>query len=68
MINKKMLKSAMVLFGDTQESLAQAMQITRVSLSYKINGKRPFTLNEVNAIRKRYNLTLDALESIFFAD
>ena len=68
MINKKALQAQMVLFGDTQEALATGIGITRVSLSKKINGSREFLLNEVDAIRKRYNLSLEAVASIFFTE
>lgn len=68
MLNKKALKSQMVLFGDTQEILARALGITRQALSHKMNGKAQFTLNEVRAIRRRYNLPMDVIASIFFAE
>lgn len=68
MINKKALKSQMVLFGDTQESLANYIGVSRQALSHKMNGKAQFTLNEVKTIRRRYNLQMDVLASIFFTD
>ena len=60
----------MVLFGDTNETLAEAIKITPNRLSSKItewNGAE-FTQSEIKVIKERYNLTNDEVDEIFFAD
>ncbi len=67
MFNKQELKSVMALFGDNQETLASALGKRAAAISAKINGKREFTIPEVDAIARRYNLSAEALKRIFFA-
>ena len=57
MPNKKLLKSKMVLFGDTVERLAEYLGQSRANVSNKISGITAFSLQDVSAISKRYNLT-----------
>jgi hypothetical protein len=60
----------MVLFGDTQGTLAEAIGMTPPRLSSKItewNGAE-FTQSEIKIIKERYNLTNDEVDAIFFAD
>lgn len=58
-MNKKMLESKMKLFGDTNATLAQAIGISRQSLSSKKNETRgaEFTQGEIAAIKQRYTLS-----------
>lgn len=69
-MNKNLLRSKMVLFGDTNETLAAALGISPQRLSAKINttGGAEFTQGEINVIKKLYRLTLQELNDIFFAD
>lgn len=69
-MNKNLLRSKMVLFGDTNETLAAALGISAQRLSAKINttGGAEFTQGEIHAIKARYNLTLQELDDIFFAE
>ena len=55
-------------FGDRQEDLAEAIGISRPTLSAKIHGRNgaTFTLPELVAIRKRYSLTSEQVDEIFF--
>ena len=66
MVNSKLLRSKMVLFGDTNESLADALNISRQSLSAKINNKSDFWQSEIKFIITRYELTPEEIEQIFF--
>lgn len=68
MINTKVMRSAMILGGDTQESLAKYLGLTRQTVNKKVNGKVPFNADEIEGIVRRYSLTNDALLAIFFAD
>lgn len=76
MINKKLLKSKMALYGDDQNALAAALGITIQRLSAKMNAKQvsekvkpaTFTLAEVRIIMERYSLTPEEVVAIFLPD
>jgi hypothetical protein len=63
-----MFKSKMMLYGDTNANLAEAIGLSAQRLSAKINetGGAQFTQGEIDAIRCRYELTPDEVNSIFF--
>lgn len=67
-MNKNLFISKMKLFGDTQESLAEAVGISLSRLNAKINetGGAEFTKNEIKAIKLRYCLTAEEVDLIFF--
>ena len=67
-MNKRMLESKMKLFGDTNDTLARALGISPQSFSSKKNETNgsEFKQSEIDAIKKRYSLTPEELESIFF--
>ena len=68
-MNKELLRSIMVLHGDTNKDLADYLGITEQSVSNKINENgTEFKLGEMRLIRIRYNLTSDQVDRIFFAD
>ena len=69
-MNKQELESVMKRNGDTQESLANALCISRVALNRKINESNgaAFTQPEIQAIISRYNLSAEETENIFFAN
>lgn len=67
-MNKGMLMSVMCLNGDTQRRLAEALGISRPTLSAKMNGRASFTQPEISAMKRRYKLTADDIEHIFFED
>ena len=54
--------------GDTQDTLATALGISRVTLNKKIHSRNGSSFNqpEIAAIRVRYNLTAQEVEAIFF--
>lgn len=57
----------MVLHGDTNKALAEALGITSQSLSDKINERgTEFKQGEIAKIRDRYDLSADQVEQIFF--
>lgn len=65
-INK--LKSKMALYGDNGGDLATYLQISRTTLSSKmneINGSE-FTQNEILKIKEKYSLTSEEVDQIFF--
>ena len=68
-MKKELLRSIMVLHGDTNKDLADYLGITEQSVSNKINENgTEFKQGEIRRIRSRYNLTSDQVVLIFFAD
>ena len=68
-MNSQLLRSMMVLHGDTNATLANFLCITEQSLSNKINAKgTEFKQGEISMIKARYGLDSDMVDRIFFAD
>ena len=68
-MNAQLLRSLMVLHGDTNATLASFLCITEQSLSNKINAKRTeFKQGEIARIKARYGLDSDMVDRVFFAD
>lgn len=69
-MNKNKLISVIAEHGENQGILAAALGMSRVTFSRKIseNGEAAFTQPEISAIKKRYNLTCEQIDEIFFAD
>lgn len=65
-MNTKMLKAKMVEHGDTQAHLAVAIGISLSSLNDKITGKVSFRQSDIAAIKKRYSLSAEDVDLIFF--
>lgn len=66
-MDKAMLRSVMVLHGDTNKTLAQYLGISERSVSDKINENgTEFKQCEIAAIISRYNLTPAQTKDIFF--
>ena len=68
-MNKELLRSVMVLHGDTNKSLAVYLGISEQSVSNKINENgTEFRKGEIAKIKDRYNLTSEQVDLIFFAE
>lgn len=68
-MNKELLKSVMVLFGDTNASLAEYLGISEQSFCNKINENgTEFRKREITKIKNRYGLDSDMVDRIFFAE
>ena len=66
-MNSKLLRSLMVLHGDTNASLAAYLGITENSVSNKINGRgTEFRKGEIARIIERYGLDPETVNRIFF--
>lgn len=65
-MNKVMLRSKMVLNGDTYKSLADGMKINTATFSNKINNKANFSKLEMQYIKEKYNLTAEDFVEMFF--
>ena len=68
-MNTKLLRSVMVLNGDTNATLADFLGITEQSVSNKINENgTEFKQGEIAKIKARYNLDSDMVDRIFLAE
>ena len=67
-MNKLRLESVMRLHDDTGQSLSEYLGIARQTFSNKINETRgaEFTQGEIRAIKEKYRLTAEEVDSIFF--
>ncbi|QJA07642.1 helix-turn-helix transcriptional regulator [Romboutsia sp. CE17] len=64
-MGRKILKSKRALLGLTQVDIASKLGINIKSYNLKENGKVKFKLEEVVAVSKILNLTLDEVDEIF---
>lgn len=66
-MNKYLLRSVMVLHGDTNKTLAEYLGISERSVSDKINENgTEFKQCEISLIIDRYHLTAQQIKDIFF--
>lgn len=65
-MNIKLLKSKMVLAGDTQKELAEYLSICQLAMSNKMLGKAQFKADEIAKIVWKYDLTAQETYDIFF--
>lgn len=68
-MNKEKLRSIMILNKDNQNTLSAYIGVTPQCFSSKINGRNgaEFTQSEINEIKKKYNLSPQDVDDIFFA-
>ena len=68
-MNKNMFVSKMKLFGETQEILADALDLSLSRLNAKINETdgAEFKQSEIKFFRDRWDLTPEEVDQIFFA-
>lgn len=66
-VNMNLLRYFMGEHGDKQSDLAKALDLPQSALSARMNGKTDFRKNEMEIIRKRYSLSAEDLQAIFFA-
>lgn len=65
-MNKNVFKSIMVLHGDTQKTVADALGVSPQTVGDKLNGLTDFTQSEIQALAERYKLTPAQVDEIFF--
>jgi plasmid maintenance system antidote protein VapI len=53
--------------GDTVETLANAIDIKRATLSAKINNRSDFKQSEIVAIGKRYKFSIEQCRRVFLS-
>ena len=67
-MKKELLRSIMVLHGDTNKDLADYLGISEQSVSNKINENgTEFKQGEIARIKTKYNLSCEQIDNIFFA-
>lgn len=64
-MNIRLLKSKMVLAGDNMDDLAEYLGQSRQNVYNKFKGKIVFSLQDVSAVSKRYDLTNAEIFEIF---
>ena len=69
MLNKNLLLSKVVLYGDAQKDLADLLGLSVQRVNAKLNGTdgAEFRQSEIAKIIKRYNLTAEEVMLIFFS-
>lgn len=69
-MNKKLFKSKMALYGDTNQTVAEALSITPQRNSAKLNGTggAEYTQGEILILKARWNLSAEEVDQIFFAN
>ena len=69
-MNKNELEAAMKRYGDTGGTLAAFLGIGRSTFSLKLNETNgaEFTQREIIAIKSRYALTPEQVDTIFFTE
>lgn len=66
MTNKTMFQIALVKRNYSFGKLAKEINLSRQSMSYKVNNLRKFTDREIESIGGVLNLTTEEKEKIFF--
>ena len=68
-MNKALLRSIMVLHGETNKDLAEVLGLTEQSVCAKINENKgsEFKQGEIAKIKEHYNLSAEEVINIFFA-
>lgn len=67
MLNTKKIKGRMVELGLLQKDIAAALNIAQTTVSQKINGVRPMTLQEAERMAKVLNIQNNQFGEYFFA-
>lgn len=67
-MNKNHFKSVMVLHGDNQKSVADALTVSEQTIGDKINGISEFKQSEIKILIDRWDLTPAQVDEIFFGD
>ena len=65
-MDKAAMRSTMAKHSDTQEKLAEALNMQVSGLSARINGHIDFRAGEISKIVKRYDLSSQETMEIFF--
>ncbi len=69
-MNKRKFLAMLAAHGENQAILSNALGMSRITLSRKIseNHNSVFTQPEIIAIKKRYDLSCEEVDDIFFTN
>ena len=59
------LRGLMREFGDTQDDVARALLLSRISVSNRLRGTAEWKLGEMYALMDRYHVPNDRLHEVF---
>lgn len=59
------LRGLMREFGDTQDDVARALLLSRISVSNRLRGTAEWRLDEMYALMDRYHVPHDQLHMVF---
>ena len=59
------LRGLMREFGDTQDDVARALLLSRISVSNRLRGAADWRLDEMYALMDRYHVPHDRLHEVF---
>lgn len=59
------LRGLMREFGDTQDDVARALLLSRISVSNRLRGTSEWRLGEMYALMDRYHVPHDRLHEVF---
>ena len=59
------LRGLMREFGDTQDDVARALLLSRISVSNRLRGTAEWRLDEMYALMDRYHVPNDRLHEVF---
>ena len=59
------LRGLMREFGDTQDDIARALLLSRISVSNRLRGTAEWRLDEMYALMDRYHVPHDRLHVVF---
>ena len=62
------LRGLMREFGDTQDDVARALLLSRISVSNRFRGAADWKLGEMYALMDRYHVQHDRLHEVFPKD
>lgn len=62
------LRGLMREFGDTQDDVARALLLSRISVSNRLRGTAEWKLGEMYALMDRYHVPHDRLHEVFPKD
>ena len=55
------LRAEMKRYGKTNADIGKILNISANSVSFKLNGRTPFTLDEIRKLAEEFNCSLDYL-------
>lgn len=57
----KRLKSAMIMKGDDQKTLAELLDVSIPSISRRLSGDIDWSISEIETLCERYNMSFEEL-------